>query len=255
MHGAVPLPALRTAVRTVSRALLALAAALTVSLVAPAAHADPSMNLKVDWFRVIGGAAKNFGLVRTGPESTTVYRHDGQYGPLSEAAAFSAAGGLAAKPELSGTVRSSSLSLTQSYTSTPWFGVAPKVSLVARDWGGAKALVGGDIALTDALRTSHSYRMALTRFRLGSGRFVPFAQVGLGEYRIDTDVIPNHVPDTELAALAGGGVEVHLYRQRYFGLDFAAETNFTQIVRDAREPGNVSTPRMWNSLVAMRMQF
>jgi hypothetical protein len=238
------------AVRLLS-VLTAAAVALALVLVAPAAHADPSMNLKVDWFRVMGSAAKNFGLVRTGMESTTTSR---QYGPLTDQAS-TAADGLALKPELIGTQRSSSLSLMQSYTSTPWFGVAPKMSLVARDWGGAKALVGGDIALTDALRTSRSYRMALARFRLSSGRLVPFAQVGLGEYRIDTDVMPTHVPDTELAALVGGGVEAHIYRAQHFGLDFAAETNFTQIVRDDREPQNVRTSRMWNSLIAMRMQF
>jgi hypothetical protein len=252
------------AVARTTAVVSALAVALTIVLAAPAARAEPTMNLKVDWSRVASSAAKNLGLIRGGVESSTTTRY---YGPLSDQGALmnaqmngvvpvsTAADGLAVKPELSGTGRSSTLSLTESYTSIPWFGVAPRVSLVARDWGGAKSLVGGDIALTDALRTSHSYRLALTRIRFGSGRFVPFAQLGLGEYRIDTDVIPNHMADTELAALVGGGFEVHMVRERRFGLDFAAETNFTQIVRDAREPGNVPTSRMCSSLLAMRMRF
>ncbi len=256
------------AVARTKAVLSALAVAVTIVLAAPAARAEPTMNLKVDWSRVASSAARDLGLIRGGVESSTRTRY---YGPLSEAAnqtnaqanaqmngvvpVSTAADGLAVKPELSGTGRSGSLSLTESYTSVPWFGVAPKVSLVARDWGGAKSLLGGDIALTDALRTSHSFRMALARIRFGTGRFVPFAQLGLGEYRIDTDIIPNHVADTELAAQVGGGFEVHMLRERRYGLDFAAETNFTQIVRDVREPGNLPTSRMCNSLLAMRMRF
>ena len=97
--------------------------------------------------------------------------------------------------------------------------------------------------------------MALARARFGNGRLVPFVQLGLGEYRIDPDLIPNHMPDTEVATLVGGGFEIHALRERHFGLDFAAETNFTEIIRDAREPQNIPTSRMWNSLVAMRMRF
>src|SRR5262249_55104183 len=47
-----------------------------------------------------------------------------------------------------------------------WFGVAPSVTLVARDWGEAYRLAGDRLSLTDALRLSSSTRMVLTRVRL-----------------------------------------------------------------------------------------
>src|SRR5262245_16872337 len=74
---------------------------------------------------------------------------------------------------------------------TAWFGVAPKVSLVARDWGTARSIAGGPITLTDALRVSRSNRMVLSRIRLGEGRIIPFAQFGLGQWRVDTDFVPH----------------------------------------------------------------
>jgi len=61
-----------------------------------------------------------------------------------------------------------------------WFGVAPRVSFVARDWGGAHSLAGGPVAVTDSVRVTRSCRMVMSRIRLGEGRIVPFAQVGLG---------------------------------------------------------------------------
>src|SRR5262249_31862434 len=59
---------------------------------------------------------------------------------------------------------------------TAWFGVAPRVSFVARDWGAARSIAGGPITLTDAVRVSRSNRMVLSRIRLGEGRIIPFAQ-------------------------------------------------------------------------------
>ena len=105
--------------------------------------------------------------------------------------------------------RASALAQPPPTLGTAWFGVAPRVSLVARDWGGAKRLAGGQLSLTDAMRLSRSSRMIMSRIRLGdeSMRIVPFAQVGLGQWRVDSELMPQMLKDTELAAQGGAGIE------------------------------------------------
>ncbi len=131
------------------------------------------------------------------------------------------------------------------------FGVAPHVSFVARDWGGARSLAGGPIAVTDAIRVSRSSRMVMTRIRLGEGRIVPFGQLGLGQWRVDTDIIPHLPRNVELAGQFGAGVEVHMMR----GWELALETDLTVLYREVHEPQQLTTPRMWGTFLASRVEF
>ncbi len=148
-----------------------------------------------------------------------------------------------------------SLDLTRSTSSaalgSAWVGAAPNVSRVARDWGAARRLAGGPLALTDALRVSRSCRMVMTRMRLGEGRLVPFAQLGLGQWRVDTDFVPHLPRDVELAAQFGAGVEMRLLP----GWELAAETDLTVLYREEHEAQQISVPRMWGTFLASRVQF
>jgi hypothetical protein len=134
---------------------------------------------------------------------------------------------------------------------TAWFGVAPKVSLVARDWGTARSIAGGPITLTDAVRVSRSNRMVLSRIRLGEGRIIPFAQLGLGQWRVDQDIVPHLKRDEEVAAQFGGGFELRLWTR----WQLAAETDLTVLYRDVHEPQQAVTPRLWGAFLASRVQF
>jgi hypothetical protein len=134
---------------------------------------------------------------------------------------------------------------------TPWFGVAPNVSLVARDWGAARRLDGGRLSIEDAFHLSRSIRMVVSRIRLGEGRVVPFAQLGLGQWRTDPERLPLPLRDTELAAQFGGGVELHLVGP----WEMACEYDLTQLYREQHEPQNIPMTRLWGAFVASRVQF
>lgn len=207
--------------------LLGLGCVLAMSVVAPSARAETggfSARLSVDWDQLLGKGMTWLAQQSEQRRETTTPR-------TAESAA---------QPSGNGELGNA------------WFGVvAPRVSFVARDWGGAKALAGGPIAVTDAVRVSRSSRMAMTRIRLGEGRVVPFGQLGLGQWRVDTDVIPHLPKNVELAAQFGCGVEVHLAR----GWELAAETGLTVLYREVHEPQQLTTPRMWGTFLATRFQF
>jgi hypothetical protein len=131
-----------------------------------------------------------------------------------------------------------------------FFGGAPHVSLVARDWGASQVLVG-NMSVTDAIRLSRSIRMAVTRVRLSEGRFVPFAQLGLGQWRIDTDLMPHLPHDTELATQVGGGFELHLARN----WTCALELDYTVLIREAHEPQMVMGPHILGTFLGTRTVF
>ncbi len=87
--------------------------------------------------------------------------------------------------------------------------MTPRLTLVARDWSGAQ-LVSGRLALTDQIRLIRSSRMVVSRLHLGSGRLAPFAQVGLGQWRIDGDLLPGMPHTLETAGQLGAGFELKL---------------------------------------------
>lgn len=135
-----------------------------------------------------------------------------------------------------------------------WFGVAPSVTLVARDWGSAFRLAGDRLSVLDAMRLSQSTRMIMSRVRLsalGSSRFTPFAQLGFGEWRTDTNILPLYKRSTQIAAHVGGGFEMQLTRT----WQTAVEVSGTAFIRDTREAEDLPATRMWSATLASRMQF
>jgi hypothetical protein len=131
-----------------------------------------------------------------------------------------------------------------------WFGLSPHVSLIARDWGSAQLLLG-HLTLTDQLRLSRSSRMVVTRVRLADGRFAPFAHVGLGQWRVDTDLMPVLPRDVEVATQIGGGFELAFSR----GATLAIEADHTILIREVHEPQMIATPYVWGAFLAARAVF
>jgi hypothetical protein len=132
----------------------------------------------------------------------------------------------------------------------PWLVVSPHVSLVARDWSGAQLLVG-HLMLTDQVRLSRSCRMLLSRVRIAAGRFAPFAQAGLGQWRVDTDLMPTMPRDVEMAGQLGGGFEFAVSRSATIAL----EADYTILYREQHEPQMISEPRPWVTFLAARARF
>ncbi len=151
-----------------------------------------------------------------------------------------------------GDVRTSQLVVQNS--GNAWFGVAPRVTLVARDWGGAFRLAGDRLSLVDAVRLSQSTRMVMSRVRMasaGSARLVPFVQMGAGQWRTDPNLLPLTPRDTEIAAQLGTGVELTLSP----AWQIACETSATMLVRDGRSDNAIPQTRMWSTSIASRLTF
>jgi len=134
--------------------------------------------------------------------------------------------------------------------SMPWFGSAIHVAILARDWQGAQRLLGSHLCATDALRVSRSSRMVVTRFILSDGRIAPFAQLGLGQWRLDPELLPIFRSDTELAGQIGVGVDIPI--APHAGVAF--ETDYTVLYREAHEQ-HVASPRVWSTLAVARMEL
>jgi hypothetical protein len=137
-----------------------------------------------------------------------------------------------------------------SSTETRLFGVSPHVSLIARDWGGAQLLLG-HLSLTDQVRLSRSSRMFITRLRLTEGRIAPFVQAGLGQWRIDTDLMPVLPRDVEFAGQTGGGFDAAVASMTSVSI----EADYTILYREAHEPQMVTQPHLWGTFLIARTRF
>jgi len=131
----------------------------------------------------------------------------------------------------------------------PWVGSSPRWGIIARDWGGARGLLGG-LSLMDRLRPIRSRRMLVTRVRVTDGRVTPFLQMGLGQWRIDTDLMPALRRDVETAGQLGGGIEVS-----FGAATIALEADDTMLYRERHDARQVCQPNVWNSLLAARVEF
>jgi hypothetical protein len=133
-----------------------------------------------------------------------------------------------------------------------WFGVAPRVTLVARDWATSTRLAGDRLSLVDAMRLSASTRMVVGRARLSATRFTPFVQVGLGQWRVDKNYMPLMPHAIEVASQLGTGFELRLTR----GWQLAAETTVTSLIREGGNSNNTLPQWMlWSTFLASRMDF
>jgi hypothetical protein len=140
-------------------------------------------------------------------------------------------------------------------------------SLIARDWNESRPLMGPSTAI-DEVKTWRSRRMVLMRVKLTVGPLAPFAQIGLGEWRIDPDA-----PSLPHVSLTAG--------QMGIGLAYALASTISIVVQAdctvlESGPGDTSRsptgdpleiphspPRekwvhpsvLWGSLFAARLRF
>ena len=131
-----------------------------------------------------------------------------------------------------------------------WFGIAPKVTLVARDWSSSTRLMGDKMGFVENLRLAQSTRMVVSRVRLNSARFTPFMQLGVGQWRVDTRYVPTMNQQVEIAGQLGTGFELRVSRR----IQVAAEVSATTLIRydiNDQQPQNV----LYSALVASRIQF
>jgi hypothetical protein len=129
-----------------------------------------------------------------------------------------------------------------------WFGVAPRLTLVARDWNGSLRLAGDRLSLTDSMRLSASTRMLVGRARLSSTRFTPFVQLGVGQWRVDRTYLPLTPFMEEVATQVGGGFEIRL--AKYWRA--AVESSCTSLIRDGQ---SLERNSMWSTFLASRIEF
>jgi len=191
---------------------IAAALGLATALLAAPAMADDGLRLNVDW-------AKLEPILRYGPAALFPSEYD-RFDPSDPA----------------GPMR--------------WLGSSPRLSLIARDWGDSQRLVGR-LALVDQMRPTRSSRMIVTRLRLSDGRLAPFAQVGLGEWRVDTTVVPTLPGDRAFAGQIGAGFELQVSSQWVVAL----ENDWTILHTEDDAMRAVAQPTLWGAFIASRARF
>jgi hypothetical protein len=140
-------------------------------------------------------------------------------------------------------------------------------SLVARDWEASRPLMGR-LGPTDEVRSGRTKRMVLLRARLLEGPITPFAQFGLGQWRIDPDM-PAKPHDSAPAGQLGVGVEYALASW----VSMAVEADCTLLGPDHLDPADplrlertgapivprdvrwVHPPALWGGFLAARARF
>jgi hypothetical protein len=133
-----------------------------------------------------------------------------------------------------------------------WFGVAPRVTLVARDWASSTRLAGDRLSLVETMRLSASTRMVVGRARLSGTRFTPFVQVGLGQWRVDRNHLPLTPHSIEIASQLGTGLELRLTRT----WQIAAEATVTTLIRDGSSTSSALPQTMlWSTFLASRIEL
>jgi hypothetical protein len=128
--------------------------------------------------------------------------------------------------------------------------MTPRLTLVARDWSGAQ-LFAGRLSLTDQIRLIRSSRMVLGRVRFGSGRLAPFSQIGLGQWRIDGDLMPAMPHKVEPAGQLGGGFELRLGSRAVVAL----EADYTLLCPLDDSPQALPDARPWIASFVGRTSF
>jgi hypothetical protein len=132
-----------------------------------------------------------------------------------------------------------------------WFGSNLHFSFVARDWREAYSITDGHPLVFDRVRLVRSSRMAVSRLSLTEGRIVPFAEVSVGQWRLDPDLMPTMPRDTELAAQLAVGVEMRIAPS----CAVAWNMERTSIYREGRDRQTVPVTNIIASFAALRAEF
>lgn len=139
--------------------------------------------------------------------------------------------------------------------SSAWFKIAPRTSLIARDWGESRTLAGTRLSTTESLRLTRSSRMLITRFELGRGQFSPFVQLGLGQWRTDPNLLPTLPRNTELAAHGGVGFDIEVMPRMLPDWRIGVETTLTWLYREVHEPQNIDQTKIVGVMAASKFTF
>lgn len=212
--------------KKMGRKLLAAVVAAGAMTFTSSANADAPV-AHVDWVKGLTSLDR---LVRTGSETATP-----PPSPLNKSAE---------RPTYSSDPNPQNLGAA-------WFGVAPKVSLVLRDWGSSTRIYGDSLSVVEQLRLVASTRMVVTRARLATHtRFTPFLQAGVGQWRVDRRFLPFTPEAEEVATQLGSGFELRLSRN----WQVAAEATFTSLIRE-RTNESVPQTAFLSAYLASRVQF
>jgi hypothetical protein len=140
-------------------------------------------------------------------------------------------------------------------------------SVVARDWGAARSLMG-HLAATDEVQRGRSRRMVVLRRRLLQGPITPFAGLALGQWRYDPDM-----PAVPRKALMAGQLGIGIEYIIASWVSVALETDCTLLdpIRleasnpqpheepDAqprsRDDGWIHPPALWGAFLATHARF
>jgi hypothetical protein len=133
----------------------------------------------------------------------------------------------------------------------PFIDFLPNASLIARDWRGSIKIAGDHTMLVDDLRPSASNRMLIGRIATNEARISLFAQIGVGEWRIDTVMFPNAVSYSEVAGQVGGGFQLRISPR----LHIASELQYTMLYRDLHYAEGEVAPRMTSFVIAAAGRF
>ena len=125
-----------------------------------------------------------------------------------------------------------------------------RLSLVARDWGGAFNLAGGKM-VSDEVRLSRSSRMVVGRARIDLGKFQPYVHAALGEWRYDPTILPLLPRNQEYATQFAVGFEYRVAKHARL----AVEGDYTILCRETREPQNNPTPRVLGAYGVLHTKF
>jgi opacity protein-like surface antigen len=134
-----------------------------------------------------------------------------------------------------------------------FLGTDYNVTVLVRDWRSAQRLAGGSLTPTDEVRISHSSRMAVARLRAMTGPLRPFIQIGIGQWRVDRDLVAVLSPkSTEMAAQAAVGVELQVAKNAALGV----EADYTAFYRDGgADHQNVPAVQLFGLTFAGKMRF
>ncbi len=131
---------------------------------------------------------------------------------------------------------------------TDLLGSDPHIAIVARDWTGAYSLTDGRSLLFDRVRMIHSSRMEVTRVSWAGGRLLPYAELSIGQWRADTDLVPWLKSDAAAAGQIAAGFELHVASRCALAWDLEE----TRIYSDQQ---NVPATRLFATFGALRAEF